>query len=149
MFQVSRLVFSLLLYLPLLGNAISSMGGHVGSNIVDYYFNRLYTQTTLKKETLWIDGGLQSFTQWQDNNSLLYYIAMAPTFNATYPYLVQKPMQSSWDWKTNITETAINMSAPNPSTGTSPPQIYQGALYREEASNSKLWLHGGIYSWLS
>lgn len=58
-------------------------------------------------------------------------------------------MQSSWDWKTNITETAIDMSAPNPNTGTSPPQIYQGALYHGEPSDSKLWLYGGTYSWLA
>lgn len=38
---------------------------------------------TLKNETIWIDGGLQSFAQWQDNNSLLSYTATAPTFNAT------------------------------------------------------------------
>lgn len=41
---VPRLEFSLLLYLPLLGNAVNSTGGHAGYNIFDNNCNRLYIQ---------------------------------------------------------------------------------------------------------
>lgn len=63
--------------------------------------------------------------------------------------MIQVPMQSSWDWKINITETAINMSDPNPSTGTSAPQVYQGAVFGGQSTDSTVWLYGGTYSWLT
>lgn len=51
-------------------------------------------------------------------------------------------LTSSWDWKTNISEKAINITA-NPTTGTLPPQVVRGALFQGPPSNSEIYLYGG------
>ena len=54
-------------------------------------------------------------------------------------------LTDSWNWKTNISETAINITAAS-ATGTDPPIVERGALYHGPTSDSKVYLYGGITS---
>lgn len=51
-------------------------------------------------------------------------------------------LSNSWDWKTNITEISINITA-NPATGTNPPIVEHGALYHGPISDPRIYLYGG------
>lgn len=57
-------------------------------------------------------------------------------------------MTQSWDWKTNISETLINKDA-NPSTGSTPPSLLRGAIYRGLPSDENLYIFGGSTSQLN
>ena len=55
-------------------------------------------------------------------------------------------MNKSWDWKTNISETALNKTA-NPQTGTRPPVLSRGALYHGANEDDNIYLWGGTTSY--
>ena len=54
-------------------------------------------------------------------------------------------LTSSWDWKTNISESFVNITA-NPDIGSAPPQIVRGTLYEGDHSDSRVFLYGGTTS---
>ena len=55
-------------------------------------------------------------------------------------------MNKSWDWKTNISETALNKTA-NSQTGTRPPVLSRGALYHGTNEDDNIYLWGGTTSY--
>ena len=57
-------------------------------------------------------------------------------------------MTESWDWKKNISQVALNKTA-NPNTGTVPPSIVRGALYRGPTGDPKVYMYGGTTSTLN
>ena len=57
-------------------------------------------------------------------------------------------MTQSWDWKKNISEVVLNKTA-NPNTGTVPPQVVRGALYKGSANDPKVYMYGGTTSGLN
>lgn len=54
-------------------------------------------------------------------------------------------LSTSWDWKSNISETATNITA-NPTTGSVPPQVVRGTLYQGSQSDDSIYLYGGTTS---
>ena len=54
-------------------------------------------------------------------------------------------MNNSWDWKANISETALNKTA-NPKTGTNPPVLSRGAMYHGTDEDDCIYLWGGTTS---
>ena len=54
-------------------------------------------------------------------------------------------MNNSWDWKVNISETALSKTA-NPNTGTSPPILSRGAMYHGTDEDDNIYLWGGTTS---
>lgn len=60
-------------------------------------------------------------------------------------YLIAVDMNNSWDWKANISETALNKTA-NPKTGTNPPVLSRGAMYHGTDEDENIYLWGGTTS---
>lgn len=57
-------------------------------------------------------------------------------------------MAQPWDWKSNISETAVNISTNlKPTTGTSPPDVNHGVLFQGAPSDSNIYLYGGTISY--
>ena len=54
-------------------------------------------------------------------------------------------MNNSWDWKVNVSETALNKTA-NPKTGTMPPVYVRGAMYHGTNEDNRIYLWGGTTS---
>lgn len=57
-------------------------------------------------------------------------------------------MTDSWDWKTNVSITAINKTQVE-SSGTYPPVFVRGALYAGMQDDPDLYLYGGTTSWVN
>lgn len=66
----------------------------------------------------------------------------------TDEYLIAIDLTKSWDWKSNISEVALNKSTnPNPSTGTAAPNLVNGVLYHGGADDPNIYLYGGTTSY--
>ena len=61
-------------------------------------------------------------------------------------YMINVNLSNSWDWKTNISVTASNITD-NPSTDSPPPQIVRGTLYQGTQKNDSIYLYGGTTSY--
>ena len=59
--------------------------------------------------------------------------------------MINVNLSTSWDWKTNISETSTNITA-NPTTGSVPPQVIRGALYQGTRDDDRIFLYGGTTS---
>ena len=57
-------------------------------------------------------------------------------------------MSTSWNWKTNISESIINKTL-NPRTGSAPPVVVRGALYQGAKSDDNIYLYGGTTSYIN
>jgi hypothetical protein len=66
----------------------------------------------------------------------------------TDDYLIQVDMRTSWDWYSNITQVLLPKKA-NPSTGTLPPFVIQGALYQGGFNDGNVYLYGGTTSYIN
>lgn len=62
--------------------------------------------------------------------------------------LIEVDLSTSWDWKTNISETAQNITA-NPRTGTFPPQAVRGAFFQGSGDDQNFYFYGGTTSFLN
>lgn len=56
--------------------------------------------------------------------------------------LIAIDMTKSWSFETNISEITINKTE-NPSTGTTAPSMFHGALYQGASNDSSIWFYGG------
>ncbi|TLD27443.1 host cell factor [Venturia nashicola] len=96
-------------------------------------------QSVVKGDTLFIDGGLETFiTNGRQGKQVI----------GTNTYLLQIDLSQSWDWKTNISETAVTKE-PNPNTGTTPPTLLKGAMYRSISTDENVYTFGGATSQLN
>ncbi|KAI9777407.1 MAG: hypothetical protein M1839_008920 [Geoglossum umbratile] len=103
---------------------------------------RIYQQSTVKNNTLYIDGGLQTFVA-NNSNSNINGSKITAGYNN---FLIAVDMSVSWDWKSNISEVVIQKSA-NPLTGTDPPIVIDGALYQGGPGDDNIYLYGGTTSY--
>jgi hypothetical protein len=58
-------------------------------------------------------------------------------------YLLKIPLNTTWDWKTNIVINAEPKNKSNPATGTRPPSLMRGHLYHGPSDDSNIFLYGG------
>lgn len=63
-------------------------------------------------------------------------------------YLIAIDMEQSWDWKTNISEQALDKTA-NLVTGVGPPVLTRGALYHGMNQDNNIYLWGGTTSYFN
>lgn len=61
-------------------------------------------------------------------------------------YMITVNLNTSWDWKANISETAVNITA-DPTTGSVPPQVVRGTLYQGTEDDDSIYLYGGTTSY--
>ncbi|KAL9103417.1 MAG: hypothetical protein Q9163_001519 [Psora crenata] len=100
-------------------------------------------QSVVKNNTLYIDGGRQTFIDITNSSG-----KPEQTGKITQGYntnLIAIDLAKSWDWKTNISTIALNKSA-NPETGTYPPVLSRGALYHGAEADENIYLWGGTTS---
>lgn len=60
-------------------------------------------------------------------------------------YMINVNLSTSWDWRANISETAINITT-NPTNGSVPPQVVRGTLYQGPRDDDRIYLYGGTTS---
>lgn len=108
--------------------------------------SRWYHQSQISGDVLIISGGLESFrdrsdiqNQGQGNLPNETGVITAGPNN----YIITIEMGSSWDWKTNISETATLVKK-SPSTGTLPPIVQNAALFHGGLNDETLYLYGGV-----
>ncbi|KUJ15865.1 uncharacterized protein LY89DRAFT_586981, partial [Mollisia scopiformis] len=97
---------------------------------------RWYHQSQIKNQVLFIDGGIESFS----DRSIIQDVCF--TFGR-YNYIIAIDMNMSWDWESNITEAVINKTLDSP-TGNPPPNIQNAALFRGPSQDLQVYLYGGI-----
>ncbi|CAD6584293.1 MAG: hypothetical protein ASARMPRED_001726 [Alectoria sarmentosa] len=95
----------------------------------------------VKNGMLYIYMGSETYVDSQNNE------AANGTITVGYnEYMINVNLSTSWDWKTNIFETASNITA-NPTTGSVPPQVVNGALYQGTQDDDSIYLYGGTTSY--
>jgi hypothetical protein len=87
----------------------------------------------------YIDGGIETFKSGGTKG---------PTVLGINSYLIEVDMSSSWDWKTNISETAITKTA-NPNTGSVPPSLLGGAMFQGLPGDTSVYIYAGATSQLN
>lgn len=107
----------------------------------------------MKNGTLYIDGGIETFTGDADTPiigySMLYLRhSYSTALIVADTELIEVDMRSSWDWKHNISINAVNKTA-NPDTGTSPPLVDRGTMYSGPSTDPNIYLYGGTVSYLN
>ncbi|KAJ5161690.1 hypothetical protein N7492_007082 [Penicillium capsulatum] len=127
--------------------AAKAWGGSTSDSCIDPIKNfcqRLWHQSAVKNNTLYINGGMEVFipknnaeTERGDKDLL--------TGNAD-EYIITVDLTAFWNWKTNISITALNKTE-NQKTGTQQPNNIRGALYAGAYGNPDLYLYGGTVSW--
>lgn len=93
------------------------------------------------------------FSESQPNSIRLTILCNTrrPCAEARFPideYLIAIDLSASWDWKTNISETALKKTS-NPTTGSTVPSLVRGALYQGAANDSNIYLYGGTTSYIN
>lgn len=68
--------------------------------------------------------------------------------NVLDDYLIKVNLTTSWDWKTNISETFTNITK-NPKTGSLPPQGVRGAFFQGSSDDNNFYYYGGTTSFLN
>jgi hypothetical protein len=82
---------------------------------------------------LYIDSGVQ---KWNGTD-------VSPPTIGINSYIITIPLNSSWDWKTNITEQAEVKNVTNVNTGTLPPSQIRGHMFHGPASKPEVFVYGG------
>ncbi|KAF2118857.1 hypothetical protein BDV96DRAFT_487438 [Lophiotrema nucula] len=105
-------------------------------DVVTHFCQRWYHQSIVKDNTLFIHGGIETFnipgasTNWT-NNTLGWN-----------QFMVQVDLNTSWDWKTNISIIALE-EKPNPNTGTPIRHGVRGVMFAGPSNDSKVYVYGG------
>lgn len=117
----------------------------------------LTVAATVKNGTLYIDGGLEVFSNSNKNGNpsgeeVLGYSLWtgSPSFqdvtdSDTDTFLIEIDMTRSWNWQMagNFSAVAVNKTA-NPSTGTSPPaSACRGSMFQGGPEDPSIYLYGG------
>ncbi|KAE8153896.1 hypothetical protein BDV25DRAFT_168147 [Aspergillus avenaceus] len=111
---------------------------------VDHQYETILTVATIvKNETLYIDGGVETFAEVNNGWS-----AEGTHILGYNTGLIKVDLKSPWNWKQNISTTFVNKTE-NPRTGTEPPILVRGALYSGSPKDTKIYLYGGTTSYVN
>ena len=58
-------------------------------------------------------------------------------------YVIAINMSTSWDWKSNISEIAINLTTPL-QTGNPVPRVQSAVLFQGAPDDPQIYLYGGV-----
>ncbi|MCJ1470714.1 hypothetical protein MMC07_009361 [Pseudocyphellaria aurata] len=100
-------------------------------------------QSIIKNNTLYIDGGIETFQDVVKNGTKVGNITVG--YNEQ---LIAIDVSKPWDWKTNISEEVI-VKGQNPKTGTDVPFLSRGALYHGMDGDENMYMWGGTTSYLN
>ncbi|KAJ5391862.1 hypothetical protein N7509_007352 [Penicillium cosmopolitanum] len=123
---------------------------------------RLTIAAVVKDDVLYIDGGLEVFIPYNNHGNPEQGIPIVgtSTLPKSHPclkkkntltlradtYMVMVGLNSSWNWQTNISITAVNKTV-NTNTGTLPPSNVRGAMYAGTNEDSNVYSYGGTSSY--
>ncbi|ORY13046.1 hypothetical protein BCR34DRAFT_600168 [Clohesyomyces aquaticus] len=94
---------------------------------------RWFSQSVVKNDVLYIDGGIQKYNGTQQ---------VTPIWGINN-YLLAIPLNFTWDWKKNIKINASPKNETNPRTGTAPPSLIRGHMFHGPDNTSDVFLFGG------
>ncbi|MCJ1270815.1 hypothetical protein MMC22_010712 [Lobaria immixta] len=100
-------------------------------------------QSIIKNNTLYIDGGIETFRDVVKNGTKVGNITLG--YNED---LIAIDVSKPWDWKTNISQQVI-VKGKNPKTGTDVPFLSRGALYRGMDDDENFYMWGGTTSFIN
>lgn len=131
-------IFTLLTSILLLSGPASAQSADLFPlDPVTYFCARWQHSSAVKNNILYINGGIETFnypgafrTNWT-NNTL-----------GVNTFLLEVDLTASWNWKTNISITALNKTA-NPKTGTFNPNFVRGTMFQGPANDSRIYFYGG------
>lgn len=114
-----------------------------GLDPLNNFCRRWYHQSQVKNNILFVDGGIESFS---DRSAIQYGIQpnwTGPITTGPNDYVIAINMSASWDWKTNISEVVINKTAAI-ETGNPPPNVQSGAFFQGPPNDPQIYLYGGV-----
>ncbi|KAL8802228.1 MAG: hypothetical protein Q9182_003948 [Xanthomendoza sp. 2 TL-2023] len=104
------------------------------------YCARFDHQSVLKNNTLYIDGGKQSFIDVDAEGNQTGNITVGIN-----RYLIAVDLSKPWDWKTNVSMKAL-LKPGKPEIDVTPPVTYRGALFFGSNADPNIYLWGGTTS---
>lgn len=128
------------------GSSISTMPANTTAttpqlDVVDNMCFRWRHQSIIKNGSLYIDGGMESFsdndTRWTSGPTTLGY---------NY-HLIRMDLTQSFNWTEMKVPTQALNKTKDPDSGNQPPQISDGILFSGSPDDSKIWLYGGNTLW--
>ncbi|KAH5221193.1 hypothetical protein HBH68_037800 [Parastagonospora nodorum] len=102
-------------------------------NPVTNFCSRWWSQSVVKNDILYIDSGVQTWNGTDIRGPII----------GINSYMITIPLDSTWDWKLNITETAQAKNVTNPNTGTLPPSQIRGAMFHGPNNQAEVYVYGG------
>ena len=137
-------MLSTLLLLLLCSACYAQYLGAAGLDPLANFCSRWNHQSQVKNGMLFIDGGVETFS---DRSSFQYGLQpnwTGPITAGPNCYVIVINMSSAWDWQHNISEVAVNESyVAVPGTGTFAPIFQRAALFQGPTKDTNVYLYGG------
>src|ERR1700733_7246513 len=137
-------MLSTLLLLLLCSACYAQYLGAAGLDPLANFCSRWNHQSQVKNGMLFIDGGVETFS---DRSSFQYGLQpnwTGPITAGPNSYVIVINMSSAWDWQHNISEVAVNESyIAVPGTGTFAPIFQRAALFQGPTKDTNVYLYGG------
>ncbi|TVY82131.1 Kelch repeat-containing protein [Lachnellula suecica] len=105
---------------------------------------RFFHQSTVKNDVLYVWGGAETFVANNSDGRADGAITIG-----TNNFMIAMNMNSSWDWKINISESVLTPAPSPPPGNTSPPVIIRGALFSGGLGDDNVYIYGGTTSALN
>ncbi|KAG8527054.1 uncharacterized protein KY384_008483 [Bacidia gigantensis] len=106
-------------------------------------------QSVYKNNTLYIDGGKQTFIdEREENGEIIQEGNITVGYRTKDNYIITIDMSKSWNWETNISEAALERM-PIQQSQTKPPVVSRGAFFYGGDSSENVYLWGGTTSYLN
>ncbi|KAF2493487.1 hypothetical protein BU16DRAFT_81154 [Lophium mytilinum] len=131
---LSRSHLFFVLFLALLSPQVAHAQLYSPLDPIFYFCSRWFSSSVVKDGSLYINGGVETFYHSR---------VTSDTILGINTYLIQVSMETSWDWKTNITITDESKSTSNPKTGTYPPSLIRGTMFHGPADSKEVYAFGG------
>lgn len=119
----------------------ASNSSYANIHPIDNFCQRLWHQSVVKDDVLYIDGGLEVFIPYNNHGTP----KNGDPIVGPNTYMVMVGLNSSWNWGTNISITAMNKTV-NSNTGALPPSNIRGAMYAGSNDDPNVYSYGGTVS---
>ncbi|KAF2659858.1 hypothetical protein K491DRAFT_688734 [Lophiostoma macrostomum CBS 122681] len=135
--STSDVALRLLLGFVLSFGGVLVVGDSFDLNPTDNFCSRWYTQSVVKNQVLYIDGGLQ---KW--NGTDIKPADDQGVFGINN-YLITIPLDKTFSWKTNITINSTPKNESSPISGSRPPSLMRGHMFHGPANDTAVYSYSG------
>ncbi|KAF2116289.1 hypothetical protein BDV96DRAFT_491395 [Lophiotrema nucula] len=112
-------------------------------NPVTNFCSRWYQQSVVKNDVLYIDSGVQTWNGTSVKGPFYGISQSTRNICHSHNYIMNIPLNFTWDWKSNIIVNAVPKNDSNPNTGTLPPSLTRGHMFHGPAEDSAVYIYGG------